>query len=223
MDSCHFYTRNNASIYRMDILELREAIVGVDHLTERLRQLHVAATDLAHRSELPFELSPDPAAIVSVMPLDVFRARRDLAVTVADSVQAYLPGLGSRDWNVILEGVVWNAGLASVCSFALTHRQGHVDAFWTIGGERVLNPQESMRLVFPDNFEAELLDMFTATQAQLQQHGVDVPWIVMGSLIGIAGAQLSLDCQVLRCMEKIIVTITVTLISGDKAGSLSVP
>lgn len=191
--SGHFFIRGETRKDQMGIHELRDAFVGAERLTERLRQLHIAAVDVAHRPELPFEVSGGPAAIVSVMPLDVLRARRDLAITVDDSVQAYLPSVGGLDWNVILEGIVWNTGPKQVRSFALTHRNGRVDAYWVLTGEVVEVGPNSCWILSSLPFEDGLKSLGTEAQEKLGRLGVGGPWIVMTSLIGITGAQLPVN------------------------------
>ena len=186
----HFFVRGETRKDQMGIDGLRDAFIGADQLIERLRRLHAAAVDVGSRPELPFTVSEDPAAVVSVMPLDVLRARRDLEITEGESVQAHVLGSSGANWNVILEGIVWNTVPEPTRSFAITHRQGRVDAFWTIGSDRIVHQPEAVRLSFPTDFERGLLSMVAAAQVRLRQYGVDGPWIVMTSLIGIAGVRL---------------------------------
>lgn len=191
--SGHFFIRGETRKDQMGIHELRDAFFGSEHLTERLRQLHLKAVDIAHRPELPFDISPDPAAIVSVMPLDVLRARRELSLTVNDSVQAYLPVTGGLDWNLILEGVVWNTVPEPVQAFALTHRQGRVDAYWTLPNLLYGPGTVSRPIVSAAHFEDGLKWTIAAAQKKLGGLGVAGPWIVMTSLVGIAGANLPMS------------------------------
>ena len=142
----HFFIRGETRKDQMGIHELRDAFVGADQLIERLHRLHAVAVDVAHRPELPFAVSDDPAAVVSVMPLDVLRARRDLDLDYGQAVSAHRPNAAGRTWDLILEGVILRVASDPVCSFALSHRQGRVDAFWTIGGRQSDQGQDGVRL-----------------------------------------------------------------------------
>lgn len=165
--SGHFFIRGETRKDQMGIHELRDAFLGSEHLAERLRQLHLKAVEVAHRPELPFDISPDPAAVVSVMPLDVLRARRELSLTINDGVQAYLPVAGGCDWNIILEGVIWNARPGPVQAFALTHRPGRVDAYWTLPNALYGSGTVSRPIVSTTRFEDGLKWMIAAAQEKL--------------------------------------------------------
>ena len=194
----HFFVRGETRKDQMGIHELRDAFVGSDQLIDRLRRLHAAAVDVMHRPELPFVISADPAAVISVMPLDVLRARRDLDLAYGNAVSAHWPGAAGRTWDLILEGLVLRVASDPVCSFALSHRQGRVDAFWTIGSKRPDHGQDDVLLVSLEKFEIGLRDIVKATQVQLGQHGVVGPWIIMTSLVGIAGARLPMSLATLE-------------------------
>jgi hypothetical protein len=77
-----------------------------------------------------------------------------------------------------------------VRSYALTYRHGRTDSAWTIG--RVVNElrKQEIRLVWPKRFEDGLLDCANATTIKLQPFGIEGPWIVLATLIGIRGYQL---------------------------------
>ncbi len=194
----HFFIRGETRKDQMGIHELRDAFVGADQLIDRLRRLHATAVDVPHRIELPFEISNDPAAIVSVMPLDVLRARRDLDVGIGQAVSPYWPGAIGRNFDLTLEGVILRVAGDPVRSFVLTHRQGRVDSFWTVGHDSTFMGKGSARFVFPDHFNAGLIDVVTATLARMQQYGVGGPWVIMTSLVGIAGAQLPMSVTTLE-------------------------
>ena len=123
----HFFIRGETRKDQMGYYELRDSFVGADQLIERLRRLHAAAVNVGHRPELPFDVSSGPAAVVSVIPLDVLRTRRDLPIGRNHSVQAFLYAGGGSTWDVLLEGMTWHAMPEPTSSFTLTHRKGFVE------------------------------------------------------------------------------------------------
>ena len=187
-----FHARNNGGKYEMDVQELRDAFAGGEQLAARLRQLHTEAIEAPGTDKIGFPLVTDPVAVASVIPVDVFRARRDLEITYENAVMSYWPGAASRNWNLMLEGIVWSTLVQDslVGSYAVTHRTGRVDGLWAIGGKRLVGGDTPVSMVFAPSFERGLLDTVNATQTRLKPHGVQGPWMVQTSLIGIAGTRL---------------------------------
>ncbi|WP_339078193.1 ATP-binding protein (plasmid) [Acetobacter sp. AC2005] len=198
LSTSQFYARRNGGAYPMDTHELRDAFIGGERLHERLRAIHHADQNISHRQELPFAVSSDPSAVISVIPLDIFRGARDLDITVEESVVPPIPqGNSGASWNIILEGVLWSVGQSPHPAFALTHRQGRFDGFWTIGGMREVAKNEKMLLAFPDSFKNGLYSNAFGAQTRLRQYGVYGPWLVMVSLVNIKGSQIPRDTQTL--------------------------
>jgi len=191
LSTSQFYARRNGGAYPMDTHELRDAFIGGEKLRERLRAIHHADQNISHREEIPFEVSSDPSAIISVIPLDIFRGARDLNITVEESVTPpALRGSIGASWNIILEGILWSAGQSPHPAFALTHRQGRFDGLWTIGGKREVAKNEEMLLVFLDSFKNGLYSNAFGAQTSLKQYGVYGPWLVIVSLVNIKGTQI---------------------------------
>ena len=195
-----FHARNNGGKYEIDVQELRDAFAGGEQLTARLRQLHMDTIEAPGTDKIGFALPKDPIAIASVIPVDVFRARRDLEITCENAVMSYWPRTASRNWDLVLEGIVWSTLVQDglIGSYAVTHRTGRVDGLWTIGGERQVGGGNPVLMVFAPSFERGLLDTVNATQTRLKLHGVDGPWVVQASLISIAGTRLAKSQPTIR-------------------------
>ena len=188
-----FHARNNGGKYEMDVQELRVAFAGGEQLAARLRQLHTEAIEAPATDKNAFPVMRDPVVVASVIPVDVFRAGRDLEITYENAVMSYWPGAASRNWNLVLEGVVWSTLVedSSVGSYAVTHRTGRVDGLWAIGDGGRVGGGTPVSTVFAPSFERGLLDTVHATQTKLKLHGVEGPWMVQTSLIGIDGTRLA--------------------------------
>ena len=72
-----------------------------------------------------------------------------------------------------------------VRTFALTHRGGHAHIGWSIGGERELRKGQVSKLVFADPFEQDLVGMARSAVARLQSFGLEGPWAVIVTLMGL--------------------------------------
>ena len=188
--SKEFHVRSNTMVSAMGVQQLREMFVGTDRLVERLRVLH-RATFEQERPELPFIRSNDATAVMSLLPLDLFRARRDLDITFGNAVKPPMRGPGGMDYHVVLEGLACNAGSNPALAYTLTHREGWLEAAWTIGRFVDEGPIMNQPLVFQGPFERTLSDLVEHAQQIFRGHGVDGPWILMVSLIGMRGYQIA--------------------------------
>lgn len=186
-----FFGRNSRGKYEMDAQELRVAFTQSEQLPEKIRQLHADAVEAAGGRDMPFALNAEPAAVVSIVPLPFFREVRDLAIT-HENVQVPVEVSGGVDWIDTLEGVLMHTPVneeGRVRSYALTHRAGRVDVAWTIGGVRDVRGHER-HWVWPERFERGLLDAAGAAAARLRQHGLQGPWVIMATVVGVRDYEL---------------------------------
>lgn len=195
-----FFSRTSNGKYEMDTHELRQAFAASERLPVRIRSLHRRAVSASRGKDMPFPVANSPTTVLSVVPLGLFREARSLPVTPETAVAPHRPQ-GAIDWMLMLEGVLMhlpvNEGVDdnepsnAVSSYALTHWEGRVDAAWTIG--RVVDIRREQRAyVWPNRFEAGVLDLVTASIAKLRSFAVDGPWVILSTVYGIEGFELVL-------------------------------
>lgn len=192
-----FYGRKSNGKYEMDTHELRDAFTASEALPTRLRALHLEAVDMATREELPVGLGDDPKAILSLIPVTFFREMRDLDITPENAVAPHKP-LGYMDAVRMIEGVLLHSTPSdseAVRSYAVTYRQGRIDMVWTIG--RIVRElrRDEIRIVWPKRFEDGVIDAAISGAARLAPFGVEGPWLVMVTVIGIKDYLIPLSDQ----------------------------
>lgn len=193
--SNRFYGRKSNGKYEMDTQELRDAFTASEALPARLRALHVEAVDRAVRGELPVGLGDDPKAILSLIPVTLFREARDLEITPENALAAHKPS-GHLEAIRMIDGVLLHTNpgeSGAVRSYAITYRQGRVEMVWTIG--RIVNElrKEETPLIWPKRFEDGVLDAAISGAAKLAPFGVEGPWLVMVTVTGIKDYLLVLN------------------------------
>lgn len=193
-NSGRFYNRTSRGKYEMDVHELRHAFTQSEQLAGRFRELHANALSASQGVDMPFRINFEPTAVVSVMPLALFREARDLPVTRDHAVIPIEPhDLSSVN---MIEGVILhtspNQDTWGVRSYAVTFREGRVDVAWTIGGIRQNEQGEELRLVSAPRFENGLRSATAASQMQLGFFGIEGPWIVLASVLNVRGCQMIL-------------------------------
>lgn len=186
-NSGKFYARTSRGKYELDVHELRHAFVDSSRLPARFRQYHAEGIERARGIDMPFAIMNDPTAVVSTMPLSLFREEREIAITDDHALVPIRPNAYSS--IDMIEGVMLHTPVdeatGKVRSFAITYRNGRTDVAWTIGGTRQNQQGQDMKLVFAPSFEEGLITAARATQTRLQQFGVEGPWIVIASIYGV--------------------------------------
>lgn len=190
--SNRFYGRKSNGKYEMDTQELRDAFTASDGFPTRIRALHLDAVDQAVRGDLPIGLGDDPKAILSLVPITIFREARDLEITPENALAPHKPS-GHMDFLRMIEGVLshTNPGENGVVrSYAVTYRTGRIDMVWTIG--HIVNElrRNEAPIVWPQRFEDGVLDATLSGAAKLAPFGVEGPWIVLVTVAGIKDYRL---------------------------------
>lgn len=187
-DSNRFYARSNAGKYEMDVHDLRHAFTESQGLPRRFRQLHAEAIGRAQGHEMPIVVGAQPTAVVSVIPLALFREEREILITRDNALIPIEPNAYSS--LEMIEGVVMHTPVdretGTVRSFAITYRSGRTDVAWTIGDHVQRRDGSEVDVVWPGSFEKGLLEATHATQVRLQPFGIEGPWVVLASVCRVA-------------------------------------
>ena len=189
-----FWSRNSRGKYEMDVHELRHAFTESDALPKRLRQFHEEAVAAARGMDMPIMVDTAPTAVLSLMPLGILRERRDVSATRENTL---LPVKAQNaKWLPTLEGGLWytvpDEG-DTVRAYALTHRAGRIDCVWTFGGDRELRHHGLTTVVWPSAFEEGVAEMVVHGVGRLQSYGLQSPWVVMVSVLGIKESRMVLS------------------------------
>jgi hypothetical protein len=195
-----FFGRNSRGKFELDTFELRQAFTSSDQLPARVRGLHEIAVSTSFGGLLPFRQIDEPSAVATIVPLGLLREARSFDINFENALLPHYTGRGFEHLNT-LEGVVvyspadidQQRPYEMVGGYALTHWSGRIDAVWSVGGERELQPGRTDRLVWAKNFEGGLTDAGTSTMAKLNALGVDGPWAVLVTVTGLKGYSLVLD------------------------------
>lgn len=191
-----FWGRSSKGKYEMDVHELRHAFTQSERLPQRFRQLHEEAIKKARGEDMPFLIEPLPKAVISVAPLGLFREERKIPVQRDHAVVPVRHG-GYSAIDTI-EGVLiygaTNQDTGGIFTFALTHREGRVDSVFPIGAPREGDRAgEELRNAWPSVFENGLLETASASQNHLGHYGVEGPWVILVTILGVRGFSIVTD------------------------------
>jgi hypothetical protein len=191
-----FWGRSGKGKYEMDVHELRHAFTKSEQLPQRFRQIHDDAIKMARGEDMPFAIDALPKAVISVAPLGLFREERRIPVERDHAVVPIRHG-GYSAIDTI-EGVLIHGAASretgAVSSFALTHRSGRVDSIFLIGAPRDgHHAGQELKYVWPVVFEQGLLETANSSQSHLRHYGVEGPWVVLASVLGVRGYSITTD------------------------------
>ncbi|WP_135213181.1 helix-turn-helix domain-containing protein [Vitreimonas flagellata] len=190
-----FWSRKSNGKYEMDTQELRDAFSASDALPARLRTLHEEAVEAERRELIPRGLVEDPKALVSVIPMQFFRVHRDLDFTRENALMPVTPE-GRVDFTYMMEGVLLSSLGGSISnwgSYALTHFRGRIDVAWSMGLVRNEGRRDEQRFIPYQRFKDGLMDAALSSIGRLRQNGIEGPWVVLTSVLGIRHHTLVVD------------------------------
>jgi hypothetical protein len=184
--SNRFFTRNATGKHEMDVHELRGAFTASATLDQRIAAMHADMVAQLSGGELPFDVTDEPKAVVSLIPIRIAQQPYALNLTYENACAPPTPR--SNTWLPALEGIYRYEVAQPVKGFALTRRTGQVDFCWRIGGQH-----RDEDLIFPLPFERELVTSLKRAKRMLRAEGVDGPWAVCITATGVRGYRIVAD------------------------------
>lgn len=182
-ESSRFYRRANRGNYLMSTAELRQAFAASTDLPLRIRDLHRKAVEAIKGHDMPARLRDGPVAVLTIAPLSVLRAARDVNIT---RDLAVLPPRHTSNLQMVvgLDGVIVHSPIdtdsRAVRSWSVNHRLGYLDFAWSIG-----QVEPGRQTVSPENFIPELKGIVPAAIGRLRSFEIEGPWIAMLTLVGL--------------------------------------
>ncbi|GLQ45657.1 hypothetical protein GCM10007862_07080 [Dyella lipolytica] len=192
----HFYGRNAAGVYPLDVGELRQAFTLSDSIAERVRSFRAGRLLAIGSGEAPTPLQDGARVVFHVMPLQSFTSdfRIDLASREQRLVEAFQkivpPGNGGHSQRFNLEGRLTHRivrdGFSE--SYALLFRNGIIEAaqVW---------PESDGEKGLPSYYEDHVLDVLKEYLEALRALGLASPVYVFMSMLKVSGYHLSIHAR----------------------------
>jgi len=182
-----FYARNSAGKYPLDVQELRSLFALSETVAERIRNFRAERLFRVISGETPVALDGDVAKIVlHVVPMSSFHAGHQLGVSeISEAASRYVsPHWGRRDrynFDGFLRFRMWDSHIAA--AYIQIFRNGCIEAV-----DAYMLRADGERRVIPSRlFEKELIEALQQFLALQKELGIEPPFVVMLSLIGVSG------------------------------------
>lgn len=184
----HFWTRNAAGKYRMDVGQLRTAFLLSETLQERIRGFRQDRLGQIMARELPVTMSARPKVVLHLVPLNAFdpASRYDLSRLERPQSNLLWPlDTASSKYRHNFDGILNFAEIQGVSdSFVQLYRNGIIEV--VSDGSLVYEQNEQKFLSIP-YYEKELVDCVPRYLNLQRFIGVDAPILIMLSLLEVKG------------------------------------
>ena len=193
-DHGHFYSRNSAGKYRLDVAELRAAIALSETASERIRSFRADRLTMIVAGDTPIPMGNGAKIVLHIVPLGTSSSSSVFDLASLAGQREMLQPLYSGSWSSRhnFDGFLTfrvGRGPGTTDSYVQVFRNGSIEAIES--GLLRDNPDEPF---IPSMlFERELLEglrRFLAIQAHMV---VEPPLIVMLSLVGVAGYRMGVS------------------------------
>jgi len=179
----HFYGRNSAGAYQLDVSELRQAFTLSDTVVERIRSFRANRLLALGSDEAPMRLKEGALVVLHIIPLQavVSDFRIDIASN-SNALQKIYP-LGASGWNqrINLDGRLSFRNISDGRSYgyAQLFRNGIVEAV------NVEEPWEGKNLIPSQEYEGNIISALRSYFPALNELGIASPAYIFLSLLGV--------------------------------------
>lgn len=181
-DHAKFYARATTGKYPMDVAELRASFNSAESLLNRIAHFRRERNVIIELGETPIPLNTGAKFVVHIFSTSSFMGTG----SITTNQSGYFAPLGSMGFNDLhtLEGVATYSGSEdseSSRAYTLLFRNGVVEAAAHIGIEH----EKHGHLIYPDSIELPLLQRIGSYFDGLLKSGVEAPYYVAMSLLGV--------------------------------------
>lgn len=187
----HFYARNSAQTYQMDVSQLREAFLLSDQQADRVRAFVVDRVLRLEQKRAPVSLEPGAKPVIHIIPISALTRHAPQQLDVPRLERTSFPLFEqqrSRSQKPNLDGfVVYDTPQGESQCYTQVFRSGIVEAVMSLG------PWDGKKILVGAWLEKRFLDLLERSISQLTNRGLDAPFIVSLSFVDVDGYQLDND------------------------------
>ena len=190
-NASRFYSRNSAGKYQLDATEIRAAFLNSENQASRVARFRDERVARIVAGEIPGPLLSDEKMVLHVYPASAVDPAFTIDLNAASSQTTHLQPMGASGWDYHfnLDGFLSYAGPSSsgeVRAYTQVFRNGAVEALAT----SFLTDNRRIPSVA---YEKRFIEALDRVRRLYQALGLEPPFFVMPTLVGIRGAQLAVN------------------------------
>lgn len=186
----HFYGRNSVGGYPMDVPELRSAFLLSDTVSTRMTNFRTGRLMEVEAGNVAVPMNKSGMSILHILPVSAFSATHSQRLSASKDLARGLTVLGDAPhcFDVNLEGAVAFDGRSQPnAAYAQIFRDGCLEL---VAGDPWYTGE--MPLIEGAWLVAKAVDALSKNIAKLASLGIDGPYVVSFSLVGVQGYGLRL-------------------------------
>lgn len=187
----HFYGRNSAGAYQLDVAELRQAFTLSDTVVERIRSFRANRLLALGNDEAPIRLKEGAMVVLHVIPLQAMIS--DFKIDIVSNLNALqkIYPLGASGWNqrINLDGRLSfrNVSDGRSYGYAQLFRNGIIEAVIVEG------PWNSKKIISGHRYEENIISALRSYFPALDELGIAPPAYLFLSLLGVKDCILGVN------------------------------
>ena len=188
----HFYGRNAAGAYPLDVAELRQAFTLGSSVAERIRNFRAARLLSVASDETPVRLSEGARMIFHIVPFQSFTGDSVVDVSSASDLMRKFRPMGATGWDgrLNLDGYFTYRGRGDADGsggYTLVFRNGVVEAV------SILSDWNGDRFIPSQWYEEKIIEAAKEYFSAVQSLGVAPPAYLFLSFAGVTGYRFAVD------------------------------
>lgn len=180
----HFYGRNSAGSYQLDVSELRRAFNLSESIAERIRSFRSERVLMVGAGSTPVPLMAGAKAVLHLLPLSSFTERAQVEVLPDSEIMRLFSPIGVRAWSyrMNIDGRLsytqFGDGLNR--AYAQVYRNGIVESVFAV------EKYDSQNYLYSWH-EEWIVDALKSYMSALERLGVVAPIYACLTFVGVAG------------------------------------
>lgn len=179
----HFYGRNSAGAYQLDVAELRQAFALSDTVVERIRSFRASRLLALGSNEAPIRLMDGALMVLHVIPLQAMTSDYQIDIASNSHTLQSIRPLGASGWNhrINLDGRLnfRNVSDGKSHGYAQLFRNGIIE---TVAVEALW---DGKKIIASQAYEEHIIEALRSYFPALTDLGIPTPAYVFLSLLGV--------------------------------------
>jgi hypothetical protein len=198
-DASRFFSRSSAGKFSMDTDEIRAAFDGSSELPAKIRYWRDERVAKIMSGDTPIPIAAGPKMVLQVIPADAFSNSYRLAATsLSGRVEKFWPiAMGSGDYRINIDGFLVHGGRVR------GEPHGNDRAYCQVFRSGIVESAASGLAEYTNNvltiasiwFEKELLEATARYMKSLTELGVQPPFVIAVTFVGVKGAVFSMGAE----------------------------
>lgn len=186
-----FYSRNEAGKYPMDVMEVRNAMIMADTLTQRLQQFRLERLAKIAADETPISMAVGAKIVLHIMPLSMVDPTRqiDIAKLKPEDSRMRLLCCYGRDTRLNVDGRLVFDKWENATDYTQFFRSGAIEAVNTT----LLSTKNERRSIPSVALEQKMVNAVENYLELLRDLGVGTPIVLGVSFLGVKGYMLAVN------------------------------